>query len=187
LTIFSSICFSHKLFSFYFNRSAILAKEKLHGFKFHANDKGLQVGYDKDGNHVWLDKNKRKTRKEAKFRYYCAACGEEVVVLHVPLSDLPIRSSNKSSVVDLETQISISYLQPGPCKMIKKEKGIEKQYSHICPSCEIRIAYRPVEGLASTPKCKYLYLYENSLKNTTFSSSNTEHFVQSAEERKSKT
>ena len=51
----------------------------------------------------------------------------------------------------------------GETKILKRAKGIEKQYRLACTNCDITIAYRPVPPNVAT---KYLYVLPKSVSET---------------------
>jgi hypothetical protein len=51
----------------------------------------------------------------------------------------------------------------GETKILKRTKGIEKQYRLSCTNCDIAIAYRPVPPSVPT---KYLYVLKGSVSPT---------------------
>jgi hypothetical protein len=51
----------------------------------------------------------------------------------------------------------------GEVKLIKRTKGVEKQYRLNCTNCDIAIAYRPVPPELAT---KYLYVLQDAVSAT---------------------
>eukprot|EP00741_Cyanophora_paradoxa_P012270 tig00020604_g11857.t1 len=106
------------------------------------------------------DESKAKKRRDdaeaVDERLYCGACGgiDPVVRLSSKLSLLPKRSTDGAYVVDVR-KLKTRNLVDGETKLIKREKGVEKQVRMLCPRCKLVAAYRPNEDFS---KCSHIYL-----------------------------
>jgi hypothetical protein len=95
--------------------------------------------------------------------YFCQCCSACCLHLSkaVRLNSLPTRGTDGSSVVDEATQLRRLSVVRAPAKLIKREKGIERQFPLHCPACDVPIGYRPVP--LDQPS-RFLYIYYGSLK-----------------------
>jgi hypothetical protein len=95
--------------------------------------------------------------------YFCSVCSSCCLHLSkaVNLFSLPTRATDGCNVVDEATQLRRLSVVRGPVKMIRREKGIERQFPLHCPSCDVPIGYRPTP--LDEPS-KLLYVYRGALK-----------------------
>lgn len=95
--------------------------------------------------------------------YFCALCS--ACCLHLSnvcsLATLPIRGTDSSSVVDEATQLRRLAVVRGPPRIIRREKGVERQFPVHCPSCDVPIGYRPAPLDAPS---RFLYVHSGALK-----------------------
>jgi hypothetical protein len=77
---------------------------------------------------------------------YCKHCGQYSMVLDVKLSQLPTRKSDGSRVVNEKVRVCRRNMSEGQVKLIKRKKGIERQYRWNCKQCGLFLCYRSVAG-----------------------------------------
>ena len=61
-----------------------------------------------------------------------------------PLDQMPQRSTDHSYCVDEVKYLRNVNVVKGELKLVKREKGIEKQYPLNCTLCDVTVAYRCV-------------------------------------------
>lgn len=133
---------------------ATSAMLRLQGRRLFPGHQGLAVDYDKDSGVA----RKRKAEKEASTQrqhqqassgdYFCGACGTKALRTHgVLLSSLPCRSTDGASVVEEGSQLGELLLGGGAePTLIRRERGIERQYQLNCRSCGLLLGYRSVRS-----------------------------------------
>ena len=90
---------------------------------------------------------------------YCKHCGQYSLVLDSRLERLPIRKSDGSRVVNKNTVVCKLNMVEGQTKLIKRKKGIERQYRWCCKLCGLPLCYRSAPGQSG----KYTYIVEGAL------------------------
>eukprot|EP00741_Cyanophora_paradoxa_P025289 tig00000361_g24408.t1 len=106
-----------------------------------------------------------KVRKEFQWKEkttttFCKACGAKVLKTSAPLAQLPKRKTDGSVVVEFERVLRSVHVAEGETKLIKREKGVERQHRMECPSCDAVLGYRPN---AFDEKPQFLYFFGESL------------------------
>ena len=89
----------------------------------------------------------------------CAACEKPAVVLSEPLSMQPKRGTDGSSAIK-QALIVKSMMIEGDTKMIKRQKGVEKQYRWKCPGCDLTLCYQSTPFDSTT---KFLFAMAGAL------------------------
>ncbi|CAI5474381.1 unnamed protein product [Closterium sp. Yama58-4] len=144
---------------------ATAAMWKTNGHKFKPHHDGLLVSYDKDDGEEkggWsmrqrVEERQRKAEADlSRVLYRCAACTHFCFKLARPLSVLPERRTDGSRVVEAATDLVTMMAVKGGQKLLKREKGVERQFRYNCELCDACIAYRPVPY---EQDCKYIYLF----------------------------
>mmetsp|Transcript_33018 Transcript_33018/g.53560 ORF Transcript_33018/g.53560 Transcript_33018/m.53560 type:complete len:259 (+) Transcript_33018:141-917(+) len=92
--------------------------------------------------------------------YYCLHCGTYCLILDIPLHRLPCRTTDGAYALDCQAHTYKSSLKQGPVKLLRREKGVERQYRLLCSGCGLFIAYAPVESLKAA---RILYILPSSL------------------------
>ena len=74
---------------------------------------------------------------------YCLCCGESVLILgpSISLTSLPTRRTDGAYVLERGTTIYKLNSVPGESKILRREKGYEKQHRINCWNCKIPIGY----------------------------------------------
>lgn len=100
-----------------------------------------------------------KRRAEAITPYYCIICKGRVVFATnqlMPLQEMPRRGTDHAYCADEEAFLKFVDLEERPQpKLIRREKGIERQYELCCKGCKAPVAYRPVPLAQAT---RFLYV-----------------------------
>jgi hypothetical protein len=154
--------------------AATAAMVKFQGHRLHPDAVGLKIDYDKDkGTNVYRAGVACKRKQEDKQRkqlppiqrpksddYRCAVCGTQAIrTSGVLLSDLPTRSTDSAIVVDENMQLEELLLDcADEPVLIRRPKGIERQYHLCCRSCRKVIAYRATQTAQS-----FLYVLQGSV------------------------
>ena len=83
---------------------------------------------------------------------FCLCCGEAVLVLGpgVSLCSLPKRRTDGALVLARGETVYKLKAKPGESKLLRREKGYEKQWRSNCWNCGVPIAYRCVPEEASS-------------------------------------
>ncbi|CAI6007290.1 unnamed protein product [Closterium sp. NIES-65] len=148
---------------------ATAAMWKTNGHKFKPHHDGLLVSYDKDDGEEkggWsmrqrVEERQRKAEADlSRVLYRCAACNHFCFKFARPLSALPERRTDGSRVVEAATDLVTMMAVKGGQKLLKREKGVERQFRYNCELCDACIAYRPVPY---DQDCKYIYLFPEAL------------------------
>ncbi|GBG46512.1 hypothetical protein CBR_g79910 [Chara braunii] len=166
-----SMCFV----DFSTKQQATSAMWQTHGHKFKPSDEGLLVSYDKDDTEErggWSirkreeNKRKRKEVESTRVLYRCSACGHFCFKLARILSEMPERKTDNSRVVEVGKDLCSLVCAKGGTKLLKRDKGVEKQYRYNCELCDLCVGYRPVPYEMAT---KYIYIFPEAVKATTVS------------------
>ncbi|CAI5517063.1 unnamed protein product [Closterium sp. Naga37s-1] len=148
---------------------ATAAMWKTNGHKFKPHHDGLLVSYDKDDGEEkggWsmrqrVEERQRKAEADlSRVLYRCAACNHFCFKLARPLSALPERRTDGSRVVEAATDLVTMMAVKGGQKLLKREKGVERQFRYNCELCDACMAYRPVPYEQDS---KYIYLFPEAL------------------------
>eukprot|EP00270_Netrium_digitus_P013258 TRINITY_DN4379_c0_g1_i2.p2 TRINITY_DN4379_c0_g1~~TRINITY_DN4379_c0_g1_i2.p2 ORF type:complete len:126 (+),score=26.29 TRINITY_DN4379_c0_g1_i2:101-478(+) len=73
-----------------------------------------------------------------------------------PIQEMPERKTDGSRVVDAAKDLVYLMCVKGGTKLLKREKGLEKQFRYNCELCDVCVAYRPVPYEKET---KYIYIF----------------------------
>jgi len=87
---------------------------------------------------------------------FCLCCGESVLILGpgVEMKSLPRRKTDGAYVLERGTAVFKLNAKPGDKKLLKREKGFERQYRLNCWNCRVPIAYACEE--AEKPALTYI-------------------------------
>eukprot|EP00747_Dinoflagellata_sp_TGD_P021941 gnl/TRDRNA2_/TRDRNA2_128797_c0_seq1.p1 gnl/TRDRNA2_/TRDRNA2_128797_c0~~gnl/TRDRNA2_/TRDRNA2_128797_c0_seq1.p1 ORF type:complete len:175 (+),score=29.91 gnl/TRDRNA2_/TRDRNA2_128797_c0_seq1:48-572(+) len=94
--------------------------------------------------------------------FHCKRCDTHVVITDVDLSCIPRRKTDSALVLDAsKVVIRLNTTKKEGCQLIRREKGVERQYVHECSSCGQTIGYtsKPHEEDISL-----LYIAETAVK-----------------------
>lgn len=157
-------------------KAATTAMVKFQGHQLHPNDAGLKIDYDKDKGVARKRKLEDEQQQERRIHqansddYRCAVCGTQALrTSGVLLSVLPTRSTDNAIVVDESKQLAELLLDCADDPvLIRRPKGIERQYRLCCRSCRQAIAYRATP----TPQ-SFLYVLQGSIARGASSSAAT--------------
>ncbi|BBN17592.1 hypothetical protein MPTK1_7g15590 [Marchantia polymorpha subsp. ruderalis] len=150
-------------------RRATAAIWRTNSHKFSPTDEGILVSYDKDDNEErggWSvrkredEKRKRQETDATRIHYHCSACSHFCLKLVVPLTELPARKTDGSRVVDMAKDLVHLMCAKGGVKLLKREKGTEKQFRYNCELCDLCVGYRPVSYEQET---KFMYVLPEAL------------------------
>ncbi|BBN17593.1 hypothetical protein MPTK1_7g15590 [Marchantia polymorpha subsp. ruderalis] len=160
-----SMCFV----DFQSKQQATAAIWRTNSHKFSPTDEGILVSYDKDDNEErggWSvrkredEKRKRQETDATRIHYHCSACSHFCLKLVVPLTELPARKTDGSRVVDMAKDLVHLMCAKGGVKLLKREKGTEKQFRYNCELCDLCVGYRPVSYEQET---KFMYVLPEAL------------------------
>ncbi|CAK9064896.1 unnamed protein product [Durusdinium trenchii] len=74
--------------------------------------------------------------------FHCKRCRTHLVTTDAELAQLPRRRTDGAMVLDARLQVVQLYtLRKEGSRTIRREKGVERQYVHACPSCDQEVAY----------------------------------------------
>lgn len=96
------------------------------------------------------------------FTFYCSFCGHYAIIVDCDIGKLPKRGSDGSFVLDETKHVFKRQMNDGQTKVIRRDKGVEKQYRFHCKECDLPLCYR------SAPKdkdSKYSYFIKDALTN----------------------
>lgn len=142
---------------------------RTNGHKFNPDEEGVLVSYDKDDNEErggWSvrkreeEKRKRQEVDATRVQYQCSACSHFCVKLARPLTELPSRKTDGSRVIDMAKDLVHLMCAKGGVKLLKREKGTEKQYRYNCELCDLCVGYRSVPYEEET---KFMYILPKAL------------------------
>eukprot|EP00271_Cylindrocystis_brebissonii_P013275 TRINITY_DN32998_c0_g1_i1.p1 TRINITY_DN32998_c0_g1~~TRINITY_DN32998_c0_g1_i1.p1 ORF type:complete len:487 (+),score=99.33 TRINITY_DN32998_c0_g1_i1:534-1994(+) len=154
-------------------QQATVAMWKTNGHKFRPHHDGLLVSYDKDDSEErggWSmrtreeEKRRRMEADATRVMYRCSACSHFCFKLARPITDMPERKTDKSRVVDTGKDLVYLVCVKGGTKLLKREKGIEKQFRYNCELCDICVAYRPVPY---EQESKFIYVFPEAVVSST--------------------
>ncbi|KAI8853521.1 hypothetical protein BC829DRAFT_289820 [Chytridium lagenaria] len=72
--------------------------------------------------------------------YYCI-CGEFLLILDTVINKLPRRQTDGAYILNTKKRTHKLNTVPGPIKIVKREKGFEKQCRYCCPRCGLFVSY----------------------------------------------
>lgn len=135
---------------------------------------GMTIDYDKD---VGVAGKRRRENAESTKRsqheaqscsYFCAACGTKALKTSgMLLSAMPTRSTDSARVIDEAAALETLLLEPIPSAqpaLVRRTKGVEKQYRLGCRSCGAHIAYRSHAAPLADGKPQYLYVHASEVR-----------------------
>ena len=136
--------------------------------------KGMTIDYDKD---VGVAGKRRRENAESTKRsqheaqscsYFCAECGTKALKTSgMLLSAMPTRSTDAARVIDEAKALETLLLEPMPSAqpaLVRRAKGVEKQYRLGCRSCGAHIAYRSHAAPVADGKPRYLYVHASTVR-----------------------
>eukprot|EP00746_Dinoflagellata_sp_MGD_P005911 gnl/MRDRNA2_/MRDRNA2_111458_c0_seq1.p1 gnl/MRDRNA2_/MRDRNA2_111458_c0~~gnl/MRDRNA2_/MRDRNA2_111458_c0_seq1.p1 ORF type:complete len:163 (-),score=24.01 gnl/MRDRNA2_/MRDRNA2_111458_c0_seq1:16-504(-) len=93
---------------------------------------------------------------------HCRKCDGPLLITDADLSNVPKRGTDGALVLDAsKVVVRLSTVRNDQAALVRREKGIERQYTHSCSSCKQVIGYQ------STPhsqELKLLYVVETAVK-----------------------
>ena len=95
-----------------------------------------------------FESEKDGLQDEALNVYFCMCCGESALILgnaKQSLNSLPRRKTDGAYVLDKESTVFKLKTNQGEKKLLKREKGYERQHRLVCGSCGVFVAYRSEE------------------------------------------
>jgi len=149
-------------------KAATSALVKHQGRKLYTGHDGLTIDYDKDVGVASKRKaeGERSTEKLAheanSADYFCAACGTKSLRTSGSLlSAMPCRSTDGATVVDESKQLGALLLTAAEQPvLVRRTKGVEKQWRLQCRSCSTSVAYR---SAPTTSAGSFLYIHLDKL------------------------
>ncbi|CAM6106012.1 unnamed protein product [Calypogeia fissa] len=142
---------------------------RTNGHKFNPEEEGILVSYDKDDNEErggWSIRKREEVKRKrqeidaTRVQYQCSACSHFCIKLALPLTELPARKTDGSRVVDMAKDLVHLMCAKGGVKLLKREKGTEKQYRYNCELCDLCVGYRSAPYEEET---KFLYILPKAL------------------------
>lgn len=90
--------------------------------------------------------NKRNSASNKPFEYYCSLCGDEVLTSSILIDEFPRRKTDESFIC-IEGKVTIeTFMKKGRLLIIRRGSNkYEKQYTYVCKSCTIIVAYQSNE------------------------------------------
>mmetsp|Transcript_93842 Transcript_93842/g.223154 ORF Transcript_93842/g.223154 Transcript_93842/m.223154 type:complete len:183 (-) Transcript_93842:36-584(-) len=74
--------------------------------------------------------------------FHCKRCRTHLVTTDADLANIPRRRTDGAMVLDARLQvISLYTVKREGSRVIRREKGAERQYVHACPSCDQDVGY----------------------------------------------
>jgi len=91
----------------------------------------------------------------------CLCCGEQVLILGpgVTLSSLPRRRTDGAHVLERGETVFKLNSKPGMTKLLRREKGYERQWRSNCWNCDVPVAYR----CEADPESRLTYLISDGV------------------------
>lgn len=88
--------------------------------------------------------------------YFCLCCGESALILGpgIQLTSLPRRKTDGATVLERGTTVFKLNSRPGETKLLRRDKGYERQYRMNCWNCGVPIAY--CSEAEEQPKLTYI-------------------------------
>lgn len=76
--------------------------------------------------------------------FYCLCCGESVLILGpgVELTALPRRKTDGAYALERPGTVFKLNTKEGETKLLRREKGYERQYRFNCWNCDVQVGYR---------------------------------------------
>ena len=153
-------------------KTATRAMRKHQGAKLPScggGSKGIAIDFDKDDvakrNKNYERQKQEREREEAlaakrasQRPIFCSACGTVVFSVHLAckaLAAVKRRGTDNAWALNEAKLLRDFRLCRGETKLIRREKGVERQHRFNCANCEIFVAYRPKPR--SEPS-KFLYI-----------------------------
>jgi len=106
--------------------------------------------------------NANRNLKDEKFHvFYCKKCSTHVLITDAELPDLPKRRTDGAPVFDIQSCVVKLNTKPKaePVKL-RRDRGIECQYQHLCPTCENIVGYQCVPH---GKEAQLVYLVDDSI------------------------
>lgn len=145
-------------------RHATAALRKRQGWTFGIKGgNGLAIDYDKDA----VSKRNREYEKQRRAQaqggddagqvYRCGCCRARFCSLEkgTELAKLPKRGTDGATVIEEDRVLRELWACKAPCKLVRRAKGIERQWPLLCSGCDVPIAYRPVP-LSQTTRAMFV-------------------------------
>ncbi|CEM17362.1 unnamed protein product [Vitrella brassicaformis CCMP3155] len=106
--------------------------------------------------------NANRNLRDDKFHvFHCKKCNNHVLITDMELTDIPRRRTDNAIVFDTEASVvKLNTNAKDEPVVIKREKGVERQWHHFCPECGQLVAYQSCQ-LNDNPR--YFYLVDNNI------------------------
>ena len=93
--------------------------------------------------------------------FYCLCCGESVLILGpgVELTALPRRKTDGAYALERPGTVFKLNTKEGETKLLRREKGYERQYRINCWNCDVQVGYR----CEPEKECRLTYLLHDAL------------------------
>jgi len=155
-------------------RSALAAMRAHQGEVFPGSSAGLCIDFDKDSRLKRDAQYEKQVRGDERLRQaavtttvHCRGCRAPVFfIVKSPtrLLSYPRRGTDGALVIDEAAHLKRIECTQGEQKVIRREKGLERQWPLLCPSCTAPIGYRPAPLGQET---KYLYIISDAVSEDT--------------------
>jgi hypothetical protein len=152
---------------------ALVAMRKHQGEVLVEGGVGLLIDFDRDRNQGTAARRREAEREEqaqARLKdsldsFFCMYCCTPAFYLapldNVRLAGMPTRSTDGATVVEEAVYLRHLELVPAPApKLLRREKGMERQFMLCCRGCGLEVAYRPVP--LETPT-RYMYVLKDAV------------------------
>mmetsp|Transcript_2744 Transcript_2744/g.4286 ORF Transcript_2744/g.4286 Transcript_2744/m.4286 type:complete len:175 (-) Transcript_2744:68-592(-) len=102
--------------------------------------------------------NAKKNLKDDEFCvFHCRRCGVHALITDCDLWEMPRRKTDKAVVLDTSKWVVRSSMVEAPdVEKVRRDKGMEKQYNHLCSSCGQRLAYQSHAHGSTDGKLMYI-------------------------------
>ncbi|KIY74093.1 hypothetical protein CYLTODRAFT_433826 [Cylindrobasidium torrendii FP15055 ss-10] len=102
----------------------------------------------------------------ANLRVYYCICGEFILVIDKALAALPVRPTDKSTVIPTKDGadapvFKINATLEDEAVLIERENGHERQHKFLCPRCTLPVGYQSTPPPAKSGD--YIYLLKGAL------------------------
>mmetsp|Transcript_78021 Transcript_78021/g.137484 ORF Transcript_78021/g.137484 Transcript_78021/m.137484 type:complete len:174 (+) Transcript_78021:111-632(+) len=92
---------------------------------------------------LWQHFTNRNVKEDDNFNVFsCKRCKACLVITDADLHNIPRRKTDGAVVLDARQQcVKLSTEKREGSKLIRREKGAERQYIHACPKCDHDVGY----------------------------------------------